>query len=88
MKNLDFSKLSKQEIIKYCNESLDYKNRFGEYFCRKINDDIVYFLTKHANVKKAYIHVISDNDKNDFDYIIDLDKDNYAQSLCIQLIFA
>lgn len=85
MEELDFSKLSKNEIIKRCNESEYYKNKFGEYFCRKINNDILNFLMKHKDIDEVFIHIISNDNKEDFDYIIDLDKDNLSQYLCIQL---
>lgn len=87
MEELDFSKLSKNEIIKHCNESEYYKNKFCEFFCRKINNDILNFFAQHNDINELFIHVISNNDKDDFDYVIDLDKDNLSQYLCIQLTF-
>ena len=87
MEDLDFSKLSKKEIVKYCNENEHYKNKFGEYFCKIIHKDINQFLINNQDISMLYIHVISNNDGDDFKYIIDLDKDNFPDNLCIQLTF-
>ena len=83
--NIDFSKMSKKEILDYCVSSEEHKNRFAEFFCRLITNDITDFFNKNEGIKQAFIHVFSSDESEEFKYIIDLDENNFPETLCIRL---
>lgn len=82
---IDFTKMSKQEIIDCCSKSNEYKSKFAEFFCGLVTNDITKFFTEHIDDKQAFIHVFSAEDSDEFKYVIDLKEDSYPDTLCIKL---
>lgn len=83
---VDFSKLSKREILDYCSKSEVYMNRFAELFCQQINDDITSFFNNHDGIKEAYIYVVFDDETEVFNFRIDEKQDANEDTLCIHLV--
>ena len=89
MENIDFSAMSKREILDFCSNSPFYLGQFAKLFCRNINDDITTFFTTslngNENIKEAFVHVFFDEETEEFKYLIDLQEDSYPNTLCIKL---
>lgn len=85
--NIDFSVMSKREILDFCSNSPFYLGQFAKLFCRNINDDITTFFTTslNQNIKEAFVHVFFDEETEEFKYVIDLQEDSYPNTLCIKL---
>lgn len=89
--NIDFSAMSKREILDFCSNSPFYLGQFAKLFCRNINDDITTFFTTslnqngNDNIKEAFVHVFFDEETEEFKYVIDLQEDSYPNILCIKL---
>lgn len=85
--NIDFSAMSKREILDFCSNSPFYLGQFAKLFCRNINDNITTFLNQNENenIKEAFVHVFFDEETEEFKYLIDLQEDSYPNTLCIKL---
>ena len=84
-KQVDFSKMSMREIIDYCTKSEVHLAKFSELFCKNINDDIQKFYEENNHPTEMFVHVMFNEDNEEFQFLIDFDENSHSNTMCIKL---